>query len=80
MGGWWVVVGDGAYFLVKFRLLSKSFRSCYKIVWELFLDLEGPYLRAISARIFFHDHQNRDFKLKFWPILQGIETDSPLGL
>ena len=48
--GWWVVVGGGAYFLVKFWLFSKLFGSCFKIVWALFLDSEGPYLRVVSTQ------------------------------
>ena len=47
--GWWVV-GGWAYFLVKFWLFSKLFGSCFKIVWALFLDSEGPYFRVVSAQ------------------------------
>ena len=48
-----VVGGGGLYFLVRFGFFSKLFRSCFKIVWALFLDLEGPYLRAVSTQFFF---------------------------
>ena len=47
VGGWW---GGGAYFLVEFWLFSKLFGSCFKIVWALFLDSEGPYLRVVSTQ------------------------------
>ena len=47
--GWWVV-GGWAYFWVKFWLFSKLFGSCFKIVWALFLDSEGPYLRVVSTQ------------------------------
>ena len=69
----WVVVGGGggAYFLVKFWLFSKLFGSCFKIVWALFLDSEGPYLRVVSTQILFGDHQNRHFWVKFWPFFQN---------
>ena len=50
VGGWCVVGGGGAYFLVKFWLFSKLFGSCFKIVWALFLDSEGPYLRVVSTQ------------------------------
>merc|ERR1711923_307945 len=42
--------GGGAYFLVKFRLFSKLFGSCFKIVWALFLDSEGLHFRVVSAQ------------------------------
>merc|ERR1711923_660868 len=42
--------GGGAYFLVKFLLFSKLFGSCFKIVWALFLDSEGPHFRGVSAQ------------------------------
>merc|ERR1711923_695267 len=42
--------GGGAYFLVKFLLFSKLFGSCFKIVWALFLDSEGPYFRVVSSQ------------------------------
>ena len=49
-GGWWVVVVGVRVFWVKFWLFSKLFGSCFKIVWALFLDSEGPYLRVASTQ------------------------------
>ena len=49
-GGWWVVVVRWAYFWDKFWLFSKLFGSCFKTVWGLFLDLNGPYLRLVSTQ------------------------------
>ena len=43
MDGW---VGGGRIFGSNFDF----FQSCFKIVWALFLDSEGPYLRVVSAQ------------------------------